>query len=137
MKAVCSLRHRARVVGSAIALGVAGLAVFTSPSLADSRKPSLLGLWSRADGSAHVKVERCAQRYCAVSTWVKPGNSDDKPGDRLVMNLTLAQPAVWEGEAFDPQHNINYRLRIQATGREATLHGCLGTFCKDTSWTRF
>ena len=138
MQAVPSFCRHVRSVGPAIACGVAGLAFLASAASADPFGPTLLGAWTRGDGGARIKVERCAHGFCAVSTWTRPGADDEKPGDRLEMTLTRSEPAVWTGDAWDPQHNRSYSLRIEVSARAMVSHGCAmsGLVCKDVSWTR-
>jgi len=138
MKVIHSFYRKLRPVGPAIAYGVAGLAFISSVAYAEPIGPSLLGAWTRGDGGAKIKVERCAHGFCAVSTWTRPGEDDQKPGDRLEMKLTRAEPAVWTGEGWDPQHNRAISLRIEISGRAMVSHGCAmsGLVCKDVSWTR-
>jgi len=138
MQAIPSFCRYVLSVGPAIAYGVAGLAFFASAASADPFATSLLGAWTRGDGGLRIKVERCARGFCAVSTWTRAGEDDEKPGDRLEMTLIRSEPAVWTGEAWDPQHSRAYSLRIEVSGREMILHGCAmsGLVCKDVSWTR-
>lgn len=138
MQAVYSFRRYVRFLGLAIACGVAGLTLVASASRADPRAPSLVGSWTREDGGERIKVERCSRGFCAVSTWTRPGEDEGKPGDRLEMNLTLSEPAVWTGDGWDPQHNRAYQLRIEVGEREMTSHGCVmsGLVCKVVSWMR-
>jgi len=133
-----SFSARSRGLRSWLAVGAACLVLSVSTSKAEQLGLSLIGFWSRGDGGAHIRVERCARGFCAVSTWTRPGDDDEKPGDRLEMALTLSEPAVWTGEAWDPQHNRSYKLRIEVGPREMVAHGCAmaGLVCKDVSWRR-
>ena len=69
--------------------------------------PPFLGNWARGDGKTHIRVERCGAAFCGVNTWVRPGVSGEKVGDRLVANVSPARAARWSGSAFDPLHNAD------------------------------
>ena len=116
----------------------AGFGLLSTTVEADTSASSPMGIWSRGDGKAQVRIEPCEKGICAVNTWIRPGVTDEKVGDRLVMTVTPSGPSTWSGEAFDPQRNLTFRIRIDAGEREMTTHGCFlaGLLCKDMNWTR-
>lgn len=99
---------------------------------------AILGVWARGDGVARVRVIPCGGALCAINTWIKPGVADEKVGDRLVMQVKPAGPATLSGAAFDPQRNLNYRMKIDVSGATMTTRGCVlgGLICKNMGWTR-
>ena len=112
------------------------LAVCAPSALA--AEPSLLGLWSRGDGKALVRIERCGDAFCAVNTWIRPDVSDEKVGETLVLKVAPSGPATFAGEAWDPKRKAGFRIRIETAERTMTTHGCMlaGLLCKNMNWTR-
>lgn len=121
---------------SAIAFGVllvtlAGAGAATAPSAA-------FGEWARGDGKARVRIEPCGQRLCAVNTWIRPGVTDEKVGDRLVLDVAAAGPSAFRGDAWDPQRHMTFSFRMNVGEQTMTTHGCtlVGLLRKDMGWTR-
>lgn len=111
----------------------------TLPLSANAGGMSPEGNWARGDGKAKVEIAPCGQDLCAINTWIKPGVTDEKVGDRLVMTVNQASAATWTGKAFDPQRNLHYKLTITVSSATAmTTSGCLfgGLLCKNMGWTR-
>lgn len=107
-------------------------------SAAHAESPSPQGFWARGDGKAKVKIEPCGGDLCAINTWIKPGTKDEKVNDKLVMTVTEATPGHWTGNAFDPQRNLHYRLKMDVADKTMTTSGCVlgGLLCKGVNWTR-
>jgi uncharacterized protein (DUF2147 family) len=102
----------------------------------DSLTP--LGVWARGDGVARVKIEPCGADLCAINTWIKPGVTDEKIGDRLVLSIKAADGKRWSGEAFDPQRNLRFNMSFDVDKAKMESHGCVlgGLLCKSMGWTR-
>lgn len=100
--------------------------------------PTPIGLWARGDGRARVRIEPCGPSLCAINTWIREGTPGEKAGDRLVMKVAPDGPRKWSGEAFDPQRDLSYRIRIDVAETSMTTSGCVfaGLLCKDMGWTR-
>jgi uncharacterized protein (DUF2147 family) len=114
----------------------AALILASAPALAgDSASP--LGDWARGDGIARVKIEPCGKNLCAINTWIKPGVTDEKVGDRLVLSLK-PDGARWAGEAFDPQRDLHFNMSFEVGGSSMRSQGCAlgGLLCKSMAWTR-
>lgn len=101
-------------------------------------KTTLEGNWARGDGKAKVRIEPCGDDICAINTWIRPGVSDEKVGDRLVMTIKPDGAGKWIGKAFDPQRRMTYRMSIDVAATTMTTHGCVlgGLLCKNMAWTR-
>ena len=99
---------------------------------------AMQGDWSRGDGKAKVRIEPCGDDICAINTWIRPGVSDEKVGDRLVMTIKPNGADKWVGKAFDPQRHMTYRMSIDVAATTMTTHGCVlgGLLCKNMGWTR-
>lgn len=114
------------------------LGVVTLASAAAAQPPSPLGDWARGDGKVRVRIELCGQKLCAINTWIRPGVTDEKVGDRLVMGVSPAGASAFSGEARDPQRRMTFSMRLTVGERTMTTHGCMlaGLLCKDMGWTR-
>lgn len=98
----------------------------------------MAGSWSRGDGLAAVKIDRCGQSMCAVNTWVKDPSQGEKVGDRLVMTVSPKAEGKLSGTAFDPQRNLTYRIDINVAEQKMKTRGCVlgGILCKSVGWTK-
>ena len=112
--------------------------VLAGASAAASAQPSLTGDWARGDGKARVRIEPCGGAYCAINSWIRPGTDAEKVGDRLVMRLKPDGKASFRGEAWDPQRNATYAIRVDVGDKTMTTRGCLlaGLLCRNVGWTR-
>lgn len=99
---------------------------------------SPLGVWSRGDGKATVRIEPCGAALCAINTWIKPGTDDEKVGDRLVLTVSPQSPALLVGQAYDPKRQKTFRISIQTGDTAMTTRGCVvaGLICQDMHWRR-
>ena len=106
----------------------------TTQLLADGR---LHGEWKRDDGNVVVKIAACGSKTCATNTWVRDTSKGENVGDRLIMELDSGG-SVLTGEAFDPQRNLTYKLKINVSDSRFVSRGCvvLGMLCKTASWQR-
>jgi uncharacterized protein (DUF2147 family) len=107
-------------------------------SAAASAAPSLTGDWARGDGKARVRIEPCDHAICAVNFWIRPGTENEKVGDKLVMTLSPTGTSSFRGEAWDPQRQLTYAIRVNVGERTMTTRGCLfaGLVCVNMGWTR-
>ena len=101
-------------------------------------EPSMLGLWARGDGKAVVRIEPCGANLCAINTWIRAGTKNEKAGDKLILTVSPSGPSVMTGQAFDPQRNLTYRMRIEVGERTMSSRGCIlaGLLCRSMSWSR-
>lgn len=98
----------------------------------------MTGTWSRGDGLAAVRINKCGQAICAVNTWVKDPSQGEKVGDRLVMTVSPKADGKLSGTAFDPQRNLTYRIDISVADQSMKTRGCVlgGLLCKSVGWTK-
>jgi len=101
-------------------------------------EPMPQGMWARGDGKARVRISACGADICAVNQWIRPGVTNEKVGDRLVMTVKRIRPGHWEGKAYDPQRKLTFRLSMDIDTRTMTTRGCVlgGLFCTQMGWTR-
>ena len=109
--------------------------VLALPAAAEA--PSPLGLWARGDGVAKVRIAPCGAKLCATNTWIRPGVSNEKAGDVLVMNVSK-DGAAYSGSAFDPQRNMTFRMTMTVKAQAMVTRGCVlgGLLCKSVTWSR-
>jgi uncharacterized protein (DUF2147 family) len=117
---------------------LAGAILIAAVGSATASEPSMLGRWARGDGKARVRVEPCGAAICAINTWIRPGDANEKVGDKLVLNVKPVGATQWTGQAFDPKRNRHYRVKIDAAQRSMNTKGCTwgGLLCKTMTWTR-
>lgn len=96
------------------------------------------GNWARSDGKARVRIARCGTNICATNTWIKPGTSNERAGDVLVMKIEKVSNAQYSGSAFDPQRDMSYRITLDVTRNTMISRGCVlgGLLCRSVGWTR-
>jgi uncharacterized protein (DUF2147 family) len=96
------------------------------------------GQWARGDGVARVKIASCGANVCVTNTWIKPGISNEKAGDMLVMTIKPVAGGEYSGSAFDPQRDLHYRIDLTVNGNSMTTKGCMlgGLLCKNVGWNR-
>jgi len=96
--------------------------------------PTFLGDWPRRD-----RVEPCGGAFCGLITWVRSGVSGEKVG-ATGSPSTSGQPALCagSGDAFDPQRNQTYTIKIHVAHKRMTTYGCVmsGLMCERMRWTR-
>lgn len=117
---------------------VAAVCLLVGASSASASVDTPYGHWARGDGIARVKIETCGANLCAINTWIKPGVTDEKVGDRLVLSLKADNARHWEGEAFDPKRNLRFSMSFEVGDTSMQSRGCVlgGFVCRSASWTR-
>ncbi len=122
-----------RVLGLTAAMLMIGPA-----SAALTNDAPFIGNWARGDGKTHIRVEHCGKAVCGVNTWVKPGTTTEKVGDRLVLQIKPSGDARWSGSAFDPQRKQRYSITVNVANKHMTTDGCMmgGWMCQSMAWTR-
>jgi uncharacterized protein (DUF2147 family) len=131
-------RRHSLLAGAILIAAVASAILVAEVGSATASEPSMLGRWARGDGKARVRVERCGSAICAINTWIRPGDASEKVGDKLVINVKPVGATQWTGQAFDPQRNRRYRVKIDVAQRSINTKGCVwgGLLCKTMTWTR-
>lgn len=120
-------------------LTASGLAILLSMPVAFAGANSgLTGNWARDDGTTRISIQPCGSNLCAVNTWVKDPNGDEKVGDKLVLTLQPEADSKLQGQAHDVRRQTNYKMTITLNGNTMQTSGCvlLGVVCKSVGWTR-
>ena len=123
-----------RKIGILAAPAVVALGLSAPHALAQD----VSGSWARGDSVARVSIAPCGAQICAINTWIKDGVTDEKVGDRLVMNVKPASASVLSGTAYDPQRKLSFNIDITVAANSLKTQGCvLGkVLCKNMSWSR-
>jgi uncharacterized protein (DUF2147 family) len=96
-----------------------------------------LGKWLRGDGNAHVRIEPCGAKLCAVNTFIKDTSGGENVGDKLVMDVKPDKAGKLVGRAYDPKRDSNYSVTISFDESRMKTRGCIiGVLCRSVSWTR-
>lgn len=113
-------------------------ALLLSPLAAQADTPSPTGNWLRANGKVRIAVTQCGTNFCAVNTWVKDPQGNEKVGDRLILTVKPVSDSEYQGQAYDERRQMTYKVTITLQGNDMTTSGCvlLGIICRSTSWTR-
>jgi uncharacterized protein (DUF2147 family) len=121
-----------------LALILLGSALLVAGSAGAGGGPTIIGDWSRNDGSSRINIGPCGQLLCAVNTWIRDPADGELVGDRLVLALQPRDPDALTGEAFDERRKLRYSLLISVKGNAMTTEGCLvsGVLCKSLRWIR-
>ncbi len=119
----------------AMSPALGALALSATAAFADA---SPNGHWARGDGIARVVIQPCGGALCAINTWIKPGVTAEKVGDRLVMNIKQENPTRWVGTAFDPKRDLTFDFSLDVAPARMKTSGCVlgGLVCKTVEWTR-
>lgn len=122
--------RRAVALGALLTIAASGVSI--------AAQTSYLGDWARADGETRIDVVSCGAAICARNTWVRRGVSGEKVGDRLILRIRPAGAGHWSGNAFDPQRQQNYAIKVHVTAKHMTTQGCVmgGFVCQSMGWTR-
>jgi len=121
-----------------LALVLLGSALLVAGSAGAGGGPTIVGDWSRNDGSSRINIGPCGNLLCAVNTWIRDPADGELVGDRLVLALQPRDPNALTGEAFDERRKLRYSLLISVNGNAMTTEGCLvnGVLCKSLRWIR-
>jgi len=121
-----------------LALVLLGSALLVAGSAGAGGGPTIVGDWSRNDGSSRINIGPCGNLLCAVNTWIRDPADGELVGDRLVLALQPRDPDALTGEAFDERRKLRYSLVVSVKGNAMTTEGCLvsGVLCKSLRWIR-
>jgi uncharacterized protein (DUF2147 family) len=124
--------------GRAASLALAGMLLGVSAPSAAYAGAMTNGVWARDDGQVRVRLTRCGGKICAVNTWTRDPQGQEKAGDRFIMTLASAGASHWTGSAFDPKRNLVYSMDMSQAGEQMTTRGCLtgSSLCQSAAWKR-
>jgi uncharacterized protein (DUF2147 family) len=95
------------------------------------------GAWARNDGGSKIRIQPCGKAFCAVNTFIRDPQSEEKVGDVLVMTLEDKGESL-SGTAYDKRRNKSYNISVSVKNGSMTTRGCImaGLLCKAEAWTR-
>ena len=110
---------------------VAGAVAASSAGAAE-----LNGVWMRDDGNARVRIAPCGDKICATNLWIGDTSKGEAVGDKLVMTLERQPDGSFSGTAYDAKRDWSFSMKIEATAKALTTHGCLlgKLLCRDVNW---
>jgi len=100
--------------------------------------PTVVGLWLREDGTAHVRFASCGEAVCGYVAWVQDTSRADDIGLKVFYDMMPAGAGTWKGSAFNPEDGKTYSGKMLLEGAGLTTSGCVfgGLICKSVNWTR-
>lgn len=104
----------------------------------------VLGVWKTQpdDGAfATVKMTKCGAAICG--TILKAYNMQGQPipsetiGKRLVWDMAPQGDGSYRnGKIWQPSTGKVYKSKMQLSGNQLKVSGCVGPICKSQTWTR-
>ncbi len=103
-----------------------------------------LGLWltepDKKGQVAHVEVTRCDAALCGeiVRTLDPQGQPIAHPniGKRVFWDMKATGEGTYQGRAYVPAHDREYRGRLTHEGDRLEVGGCVGPICMSQEWSR-
>lgn len=104
----------------------------------------VLGMWQteadRKGQVAHVDVHHCDQNLCGriVKAFNAQGERVVTPNvDKLVFwGMEPTDPGEYEGRAWVPAHDREYKANMELSGDRLKVAGCVGPICQSQIWKR-
>ena len=127
-----------------ILLGAAALVAMSLPAMADD----LLGDWRTAPddngNTGIIRITQCGQALCGTLIQAFDGSGNvmqsDNVGRRLVWDTSpTGEPGQYRGMIHSPDRGRDYRSRLQLTGNNLSVSGCVmgGAVCREGGvWRR-
>ena len=105
-------------------------------SIGGAAAADLDGTWLRDDGNARVRIAPCGDKICATNLWIGDTSKGEAVGDKLVMTLERQPDGSFSGSAYDAKRDWSFSMKIEATAKVLTTHGCLlgKLLCRDVNW---
>ncbi|MXQ06616.1 DUF2147 domain-containing protein [Alphaproteobacteria bacterium GH1-50] len=123
-------------------LGAALLAItLATPALADP----VLGLYKTQPGDdgnyGHVELYQCGSEICGVIRAAFNGSGDaiesDNIGKRMIWGMTAEGNGAYSGgKIWAPDRDKTYNSKMELSGRNLEVSGCVLVICRAQSWTK-
>ncbi len=124
-----------------IAMAAAALIALAAPALADP----LEGMWRTSSddngNSGIIEVAPCGAALCGTLVQSFDANGADMASaniGRQIISETVARGGgAYRGKVWSPDRDKTYNSRLQLTGDNLSVSGCVFGICRDGgSWTR-
>ncbi len=127
-----------------VLFGAAALVAFAAPAFADD----LMGNWRTAPddngNTGIIEVVQCGQSLCGTLVQAFDANGavmqSDNVGRRIIWDTNpTGEAGEYRGMLYSPDRDRNYRSRLQLTGGNLSVSGCVmgGAVCREGGvWTR-
>lgn len=141
------------LIGMALTLGFAPLALAQTPTDSTSPTTAIDGLWMVESGNGKVEVKDCGDGTpCGTLVWINKANGksdvDINNSDPALKDRPLIGSAVfwgfkqkgdkWKsGQIYDAESGKTYKSKIKLNEEgELEVKGCVGPICKTQTWVR-
>ncbi|MCK0097373.1 DUF2147 domain-containing protein [Yoonia sp. F2084L] len=124
-----------------IAMTAAALIALAAPALADP----LEGLWQTAQDDngnfGHIQVAPCGAALCGtlVRSFDASGATlqTDNIGRQIISETVASGGGEYRGKVYSPDRDKTYSSRLQLTGDQLSVSGCVFGICRDGgTWVR-
>lgn len=124
-----------------IAMTAAALIALAAPALADP----LEGLWQTAQDDngnfGHIQVAPCGAALCGtlVRSFDASGATlqTDNIGRQIISETVANGGGEYRGKVYSPDRDKTYSSRLQLTGDQLSVSGCVFGICRDGgTWVR-
>lgn len=107
-------------------------------SAAAQERDGPVGEWQRQDGGSAIEISRCGEDLCAINSWVRDPDGDEKVGDLLVLSVRPTASGKFEGLAHDERRDKTYAMTLTLSPAGLQTEGCVlfGLLCKNAAWIR-
>ncbi|WP_120500689.1 DUF2147 domain-containing protein [Roseovarius sp. EL26] len=104
------------------------------------------GLWKTQPGDtggyAHVQVSECGSNICGVIKDAYDASGEKRTdyeniGKRMIWDMSADGGGAYSGgKIWAPDRNKTYKSKMQLSGNNLTVKGCVAVICRSQKWTR-
>jgi uncharacterized protein (DUF2147 family) len=102
------------------------------------------GVWrteATQEGYLEVRVSPCGAALCGTILRARDLQGREQPyphvGRWMIRNMTPIGPNSWgNGQIWDPRNDRTFRSRMELSGNNLAVSGCVLGFCQSQSWSR-
>lgn len=121
-----------------LALGLAGVL----PLAATAQDAT--GVWrteATQEGHLEVQVAPCGAALCGTILRARDLQGREQPyphvGRWMIRNMAPTGPDSWgNGQIWDPRNDRTFRSRMELSGNNLAVSGCVLGFCESQIWSR-
>jgi|HotLakDrversion2_1040250.scaffolds.fasta_scaffold09689_3 uncharacterized protein (DUF2147 family) len=102
------------------------------------------GLWrteATQEGYLEVQIAPCGAELCGTILRARDLQGHEQPyphvGRWMIRNMVPTGPNNWgNGQIWDPRNDRTFRSRMELSGNNLAVSGCVLGFCESQSWSR-
>lgn len=133
--------ERARIHAIRYSLLAIGLAV-VMPMAATAQDAT--GVWrteATQEGYLEVRIAPCGAALCGTILRARDLQGREHPyphvGRWMIRNMAPTGPNSWgNGQIWNPRNDRTFRSRMELSGNNLAVSGCVLGFCASQSWSR-